>query len=299
MTVLVVGGTGQLGRQVVAELQAKGKPVRALVRPGSDASALESSGVEVVRGDMLDPVSLPPAYAGVDAVITTAIGYSKRRKTDSGETDAAGNHNLAEAARAAGVRRFVFTGILRSDVARDVPHFWNKTLAERDLADLGVPYVSLRPGAFFEMMDVLPGGGPRGGRLVSVVPSHVRQGYVLSADVAKALVALVDAPVPDGTHIDLTWDRPLNMRELAALTGEALGRRVRLITLPQPMVQGVGGLFARRNEQAADMLAMFRFFATGQYVADTTTAAQIFGGVPTPEEAVRRWAAAPPLARDR
>ena len=134
---------------------------------------------------------------------------------------------------------------------------------------------------------------------MSVVPSHVRQGYVLSADVAKALVALVDAPVPDGTHIDLAWDRPVSARELAALTGKALGRRVRLITLPQPLVRGIGGLFARRNDQVADMLAMFRFFATGAYVADTTMAAQLFGGVPTPEEAVRRWAASPPLARDR
>ena len=232
-------------------------------------------------------------------MITTAAGYTKRRKTDSGDTDAAGYRNLAEAARDAGVRRFVFTGILRSDVARDVPHFWNKTLAERDLADLGVPYVSLRPGAFFDMMDILPGGGPRRGWLMNVVPSDVRQGYVLSADVAKALVALVDATVPDGTHIDLTWDRPVGARELAALTSDALGRRVRLITLPQALIRGIGGLFARRNDQVADMLAMFRFFATGAYVGDTTMAAQLFGGVRTPEEAIRRWAASPPLARDR
>lgn len=299
MTVLVVGGTGQLGRQVVAELQATGKPVRALVRPGSDASTLESTGVEIVRGDMLDPASLPAAYTGVDAVITSAVGYTRRRKSDSGATDPAGNRNLAEAARTAGVRRFVFTGILRSDIARDVPHFWNKTLAERDLAELGVPYVSLRPGAFFDMVDMLPGGGPRRGWLMNVVPSHIRQGYVLSADVAKALVALVDASVPDGTHVDLAWDRPVSMRELAALTGEALGRRVRLITLPQLLVRGFGGLVARRNDQVADMLAMLRFFATGAYVADTTMAAQLFGGVPTPEEAVRRWAASPPPTRDR
>lgn len=296
MTVLVVGGTGQLGRQVVTELQAKGKPVRALVRPGSDASALESSGVEIVRGDMLDPASLPAAYAGIDAVITTAAGYTKRRKTDTGETDVVGNRNLAEAARIAGVRRFVFTGILRSDAAPDVPHFWNKALAERDLAELGVPYVSLRPGAFFEMVDMLPGGGPRRGRLLSVVPSDVRQGYVLTPDVAKALVALVDAPVPDGTHVDLSWDRPVSMRDVAALTSDALGRRVRLTTLPQPLVRGLGRVFGR-NEQVADMMAMFRFFATGAYVADTTRAAQIFGDVPTPEEAVSRWASSPPLTR--
>ena len=78
-------------------------------------------------------------------------------------TDTEGNRNLADAAQRAGVRRFVFLGILQSDQARDVPHFWHKAEAERYLAELGVPYVSLRPGAFFDqIMDMQPGRG-RGG----------------------------------------------------------------------------------------------------------------------------------------
>jgi len=80
MPVLVVGGTGFLGRQVVAALRSREKLVRALVRPGSDASALEKSGVEVVRGDMMGPASLETAIEGVDAVVTSAAGYTRRRK---------------------------------------------------------------------------------------------------------------------------------------------------------------------------------------------------------------------------
>ncbi len=56
--VLVVGGTGALGGQVVDALLARGKQVRALVRPRSDASRLEAAGVEIARGDMMDPDSL-------------------------------------------------------------------------------------------------------------------------------------------------------------------------------------------------------------------------------------------------
>ena len=56
--VLVVGGTGMLGGQVVTELLSRGKRVRALVRPTSDAKSLERAGVEIVRGDMMDPRSL-------------------------------------------------------------------------------------------------------------------------------------------------------------------------------------------------------------------------------------------------
>lgn len=298
MTVLVVGGTGMLGRQVVSALRAEDRPVRALVRPGSDASALEAAGAEVVRGDMLEPASLPAAFAGIDAVITSAVGYTKRRKTDRGDTDVAGNRNLADAAYEAGVRRFVLTGILQSHLARDVPHFWNKTLTEQYLAERSVPYVSLRPGAFFDqVMDMTPGGGARSGRLLSLWPADVRIGYVLSSDVAAALVRLVDADVPDGTHVDLGWTRPVSTAEVATLTGEALGRRVRLIKLPWGLVRGAGGLFGRRNEQVADMTAMLEFFASGRYVPDTGPAAGLLGGVPTPEVAIRRWVTAPPLTR--
>ena len=58
--VLVVGGTGDIGGRVVRALVAQGKRVRALVRPGSDPSALEAQGVAIVRGDLTDAASLEP-----------------------------------------------------------------------------------------------------------------------------------------------------------------------------------------------------------------------------------------------
>ena len=56
--VVVVGATGMLGRQVVDALLSRGKRVRALVRPASDATALTKAGVEIARGDMMEPASL-------------------------------------------------------------------------------------------------------------------------------------------------------------------------------------------------------------------------------------------------
>src|SRR5919106_1271929 len=150
--VLVVGGTGFLGSQVVTELLARGKPVRALVRPASDAKNLERAGVEIARGDMMDPASLLRAMDGADAVVSTAAGYTRHSKGDTDEIDKAGNRNLADAASQAGVRRFVLTSILTCDQTPQVLHFWHKKLAEDRLEELGVPFVSLRPGAFLDMI---------------------------------------------------------------------------------------------------------------------------------------------------
>ena len=128
--VLIVGATGNLGGQVLRELLAHGKTVRALVRPGSDVSGLPKERVEIVRGDMLDPASLAPAISGVSAVVSSAIGYSRRRESDSLRTDTEGNRHLVDAAKKAGVPRFVFLSILACDQARDVPHFWAKKVTE-------------------------------------------------------------------------------------------------------------------------------------------------------------------------
>src|SRR6476661_4665354 len=100
--VLVVGATGSLGGQVVDQLLDRGKKVRALVRPSSDASKLEAKGVEIARGDMLDLDSLVAAMTGADAVITTAAGYTRRNK-NANAIDTIGNANLAEAAARAGI----------------------------------------------------------------------------------------------------------------------------------------------------------------------------------------------------
>lgn len=78
--VLVVGGTGLLGGQVVTALLSRGKRVRALVRPASDAKGLEEAGVQIARGDMMDPASLLRAMEDVDSVISTAAGYTRHSK---------------------------------------------------------------------------------------------------------------------------------------------------------------------------------------------------------------------------
>src|SRR5438552_1376390 len=102
--VLVVGATGNLGGRVARALLARGKKVRALVRPSTDAAPLAALGVEVVRGDMTEPASLGPAMPGIRALATTAIGYSMRKPGDSLESvDLAGNRNLIDAAREARV----------------------------------------------------------------------------------------------------------------------------------------------------------------------------------------------------
>jgi uncharacterized protein YbjT (DUF2867 family) len=287
-TVLVVGGTGMLGGQVVATLLSRGKPVRALVRPGSDATRLEAAGATIVRGDMMDLDSLVRAMDGADSVITTAAGYTRHRKGDTPQTDTIGNSNLAEAASRTNIRRFVLTSILTCDQTPDVPHFWHKKLAEDRLEELGVPFAALRPGAFLDQVTRFGGDPFSKGRLTWLGSSRIPLTFVLTADLAGYLAAAIDAPGIDGQRIDIGWDRPVSMQEVAEISGRLLGNRIRVRRVPVGLLHTVGTLLEPVNPLPKDMAAMAGWFQSGRYVADTTRQGEVFGAVPTAEDAIAR-----------
>jgi uncharacterized protein YbjT (DUF2867 family) len=286
--VLVVGGTGMLGGQVVTELLSRGKPVRALLRPTSDATRLEQAEVEIARGDMLDPASLLRAMDGADAVISTAAGYTRHSKGDTDEIDKIGNRNLADAASRAGIRRFVLTSILTCDQTPQVPHFWHKKLAEDRLEELGVPFVSLRPGAFLDMITRMGGDPFAKRRLMWFGSPTVPLTFVLTHDLAGYLADAVDAPGVDGQRIDIGWDRPVTIQEIAQISGRLLGQQIRVRTVPAGLINGAGAVVGRFNPMVKDMAAMMQWFQTGRCVADPSRQREVFGEVPTAEDVIAR-----------
>jgi uncharacterized protein YbjT (DUF2867 family) len=261
----------------VSRLLAGGKHVRALVRPGSDASRLEELGATITRGDMMDPESLVSAMDSVDAVITSAAGYTHHREGDSPVIDTVGNTNLVHAASRAGIRRFVLTSILTCDQTPEIPHFWHKKLTEDRLEELGVPFVALRPGAFLEQITRF--GDPFSeGRLMSFGSPSVPLTYVLASDLAGYLAAAVDASGVEGQRIDIGWDRPVTMQDIADISAEMLGRPIQLVLSP----------ISPASPMAKDLGAMIDWFGTGRYVADTSRQREVFGPPPTAEDAVAR-----------
>jgi dihydroflavonol-4-reductase len=111
MTILVTGATGFLGSHVARLLVQRGDAVRLLVRPSSSARLLEGLPAEHVAGDLRDAESLRAAVAGVDTVYHVAADYRlwARDPREIYESNVLGTKNLLEAARRAGVARFVYT----------------------------------------------------------------------------------------------------------------------------------------------------------------------------------------------
>lgn len=152
--ILVAGATGFLGGEICRRLVARGESVRGLTRSTSDPAVVErlrALGVECVIGDLRDRASLDRACDGIRTVVSTVTTVRSRQPGDSIEaTDEQGQLNLVDAARQAGVERFVYVSYSRQFVD-DGPLTHAKRAVERRLSESGMQHVILRPSYFMEV----------------------------------------------------------------------------------------------------------------------------------------------------
>jgi dihydroflavonol-4-reductase len=122
MTTLVTGASGFLGSHVARQLVARGEDVRVLLRPSSHNRAIGDLSLEYVTGDLRDPSSLERAVKGVQRVFHVAADYRlwARRKKEIYESNVGGTKNLLEAAKRAGIEKFVYTSTVAT-IAVDRP----------------------------------------------------------------------------------------------------------------------------------------------------------------------------------
>jgi len=98
----------------------------------------------------------------------------------------------------------------------------------------------------------------------------------------------VNAPGVDGQRIDIGWDRPVSMQEIAQIAGRRLGQRIRVRAIPAGLINTAGAVVGRFSPMVKDLTAMMRWFQTGRYVADPTRQGEVLGQVPTAEDAIGR-----------
>jgi uncharacterized protein YbjT (DUF2867 family) len=160
--VLVIGGTRATGLEIVRVLRARGDDVVVLARAGSDASAAEGLGARIVRGDAMSPADLTAALGAVPpggqyrAIVSTLGGKS----LEGPRPDFDGNRNAVDAARLAGVRRFVLVTVIGAGdsfnsapaIARYVLRnvIPDKSKAEDYLKTSGLDFTIIRPGGLLD-----------------------------------------------------------------------------------------------------------------------------------------------------
>jgi uncharacterized protein YbjT (DUF2867 family) len=139
MKILVVGGTGTVGSEVVRQLKSRGEQVFVLTRSPEHASKLPQ-GVTGIVGDLLDPTKLG-AFAGMEAVFL----LNPVSTTESFEGLLGVN-----GARDAGAKRIVYLSVHNADRAPHLPHFGGKLGIEAAVMKSGMEYTIVRPNNFYQ-----------------------------------------------------------------------------------------------------------------------------------------------------
>ncbi len=143
--ILVTGATGFIGRVLVRQLFETGYPVRALLRPSPRTPRLPRGvPVEVAVVSLGDVRGLSAALRDVDVILHLAGSEHQGRNATLLTTDVRGTYNLAQVAKQAGVKRFVYLSHIGADKASAFPVQKAKGLAEENLRKSGVPYTIVR-----------------------------------------------------------------------------------------------------------------------------------------------------------
>lgn len=231
--ILVVGATGQLGGTIAHMLLDQKRPVRVLVRPGSDHNDLVAAGAEAVTGDLKDPASLVAACQGVDAVITTANATARGGDDTIESVDRVGNRNLVDAAAAAGVGRFVFVSALGADPDHPMALLRAKGQTEQHLRDSAMAWTVLQPNLFLDKLPMAVVGGPAlAGQPVTLVGEGRRMhSMVAMRDAAAYAVAALDRDDADGQTLVIGGPQPVSWRDIVAAFAQALGTDVAVATV--------------------------------------------------------------------
>ncbi|MFE6617411.1 SDR family oxidoreductase [Amycolatopsis sp. NPDC057786] len=216
--ILVTGGTGDLGREVVRRLVAEDRPVRIMSRRPRPAEEPN----EWARCDLKTGDGLAEAVAGVSTIVHCAstLGRGDERVT----------RNLVEAARRASSPHLVYISIVGIDVIRFF-YYDEKLASEKVIQESGLPWTVLRATQFHELVARLSSAQRR--LPVTFVPSEFRFQPISTGDVADRLVALVSSP-PSGRVPDMGGPEVRTARDLAEAYQRSVGRRKPIVPLWMP-----------------------------------------------------------------
>ena len=260
MSLLIIGGTGTLGRQIVLQALTKGYQVRCLVRNFRKASFLKEWGAELVYGDLTKPETIPPCLKGITAVIDAST--SRANELDSlKKVDWEGKLCLIEAAKIANIKRFIFFSAQNVEQFENIPLMRVKNGIEIKLKESEIPYTIFRLTGFYQglieqyaipILENLP---------IWVTNEKTYISYMDTQDIAKFCLRSLQIPQTRNQTFFLSGSRGWLSSEIINLCEQLAGQQAKVQRVPVFLLKFVSRFFG--------------FFEWGQNISDRLAFAEI------------------------
>jgi len=260
MSLLIIGGTGTLGRQIVLQALTKGYPVRCMVRNFRKANFLKEWGVELVYGDLSRPETIPPCLKGITAIIDAST--SRPNELDSlKKVDWTGKLSLIEAAKAAKIQRFIFFSAQNVEQFSNIPLMKLKQGIETKLKKSEIPYTNFRLTGFYQglieqyaipILENLP---------IWVTNENTSVSYMDTQDIAKFCLRSLQLPQTANQTFFLGGLKGWVSSEIINLCEQLAGQSAKVQRVPLIVLKLVSSFFG--------------FFEWGQNISDRLAFAEI------------------------
>ena len=253
MSLLIIGGTGTLGRQIVLQALTKGYQVRCLVRNFRKANFLKEWGVELVYGDLSKPETIPPCLKGITAIIDAST--SRTEELDSLKTvDWEGKLCLIEAAQVSKIQRFIFFSAQNVEQFTDIPLMKLKYGIEQKLKESKIPYTIFRLTGFYQglieqyaipILENLP---------VWVTNENMYVSFMDTQDIAKFCLRALQLPKTENQVYLLSGLKSWVSSEIISLCEQLGGQSAKVQRIPAFVLKLISKFFG--------------FFEWGQNISD-------------------------------
>jgi NAD(P)H dehydrogenase (quinone) len=275
--IVVTGATGQLGRAILDSLRrrAPGVPLGASTREPAEAAELARQGVRVREGDFARPETLGHAFEGATQLLVVSSNARAQ-----GADPIAQHRAVIEAARAAGVRRVLYTSHMGASRTSAFAPMHDHAATEELLADSGLAWTSLRNGFYAASALGFMGDAFTSGSVDA--PRDGKVSWTTHADLAEATAAiLLEEGSFDGPTPPLTGAEALDLNDLAQLAAEITGRPMKRRVLSD---DDLAARLAARGAPpglAEIALGFYRASRAGELAATDPTLARLVGRRPT------------------
>jgi uncharacterized protein YbjT (DUF2867 family) len=265
MVLLIVGATGTLGRQIARRALDEGYEVRCLVRSPKKAAFLKEWGAHLIKGNLCEPDTLPPALEGVTAVIDA----STARATDSlsiRQVDWDGKIALIQAVQKAGIERFIFFSIMGASQYPKVPLMDIKDCTEKYLQTSGLNYTILRPCGFFQGLIGQYAIPVLEGQSVWVTGESTPIAFMNTQDIARFALQALKQEATQRNAYDIAGPRAWTPEAITELCQSLSGKEPKIVRIPIWLLKAVQNLvgFFEWGWNSADRLAFTEVITSGR-----------------------------------
>jgi len=271
--ILIVGVTGVLGRETTRQLLAAGLKVRGLTRNPANAEDLKKLGVEIVKGDLIDPASLKNACQGVDAVLASAHQLLGTGKYKSEIVDGDGHRALIDAAKASGVKHFVYVSAQGTREDHPTDFYRTKFQVEKYLKASGLSYTILRPPSFMEwhVHNLLGADILKTGKATIYGAGNNPINFISGKDIAHiAVIALTEPDRVKGRTLEIGGPDNVTRNQIAEMYSRFSGKPLKKMNVPTGVMKVMGPILGPVQPVLSRLMSFSVWTDTADQTFNTT-----------------------------